>query len=258
MESRIKGKVALITGATSGIGRSCARELAKLGCNVIVTGRRAGMLEAVKMEVEQLGAKAYPIVMDVRNSDEVMDKINALPQEWADIEILVINAGLARGTEKLYEGRIEEFDEVIDTNVKGALYTIKAVVPQMVEKDLPGMVVTMGSVAGNLAYAGGAVYCASKAALRYIADGLRVDTMGTRIKVTNIEPGIVETGFSVVRYRGDEDKAKAVYTGIESLTPDDIAETVAYVCNLPENVQLPEVIMTPNKQADAFNKVYNK
>ena len=111
MESRINGKVALITGATSGIGRSCARELAKLGCNVIITGRRAGMLEAVKMEVEQLGAKAYPLVMDVRDSKDVMDKVNGLPQEWSDIEILVINAGLARGTEKLYEGRIEEFDE---------------------------------------------------------------------------------------------------------------------------------------------------
>jgi len=258
MESRIKGKIALVTGATSGIGRSCARELAKLGCNVIAAGRRAGMLEAAKMEVEALGAKAYPLVMDVRDSRQVMNKINSLPTEWSDIEILVANAGLSRGTDKIYEGRIEEIDEVIDTNVKGLIYTIKAVVPQMVQKNLPGIVITTGSVAGNAAYAGGAVYCASKAAVRYIADGLRIDTMDTRIRVTNIEPGMAETEFSIVRYRGDEAKAKNVYKGIDPLTGDDIAQTVAYICNLPENVQIPEIILTPNKQADALNKYIKK
>lgn len=258
MESRLTGKIAIVTGATSGIGRSCARELAKLGVNVIVAGRRQGMLEAVKMEVEALGAKAYPLVMDVRNSKDVMDKINSLPPQWANIDILVNNAGLARGTDKLYESNIEDFDEVVDTNVKGVLYMIKAVVPQMIQRNAPGVVINMGSVAGNFTYAGGAVYCGTKAAVRYISDGLRIDTMNTRIKVTTIEPGIVETDFSVVRFRGDEDKAKAVYTGIEALTPDDIAQTVAYICNLPENVQIPEIIMTPNKQADGLNKYYEK
>ncbi|MBQ5783097.1 MAG: SDR family NAD(P)-dependent oxidoreductase [Oscillospiraceae bacterium] len=258
MESRVKGKIALVTGATSGIGRSCARELAKLGCNVIVAGRRAGMLAAVKMEVEAQGVKALPLVMDVRSWDDVYKKINNLPTEWSDIEILVANAGLSRGMDKLYEGRIEEMDEMIDTNVKGLIYTIRAVVPQMVQKDLPGIVITTGSVAGNAAYAGGAVYCASKAAARYIADGLRIDTMGTRIRVTNVEPGMVETEFSVVRFRGDKEKADAVYKGIDALTGDDIAETVAYICNLPENVQIPEIIMTPNKQADALNKYVKK
>ncbi|MBP1553865.1 MAG: SDR family NAD(P)-dependent oxidoreductase, partial [Oscillospiraceae bacterium] len=184
--------------------------------------------------------------------------INSLPTEWSDIEILVANAGLSRGTDKIYEGRIEEIDEVIDTNVKGLIYTIKAVVPQMVQKNLPGIVITTGSVAGNAAYAGGAVYCASKAAVRYIADGLRIDTMDTRIRVTNIEPGMAETEFSIVRYRGDEAKAKNVYKGIEPLTGDDIAQTVAYICNLPENVQIPEIILTPNKQADALNKYIKK
>lgn len=258
MESRIAGKIAIVTGATSGIGRSCARELAKLGVNVIVTGRRQGMLEAVRMEVEALGAKSIAVVMDVSNSKDVMEKINSLPPEWANIDILVNNAGLARGTDKLYESNIEDFDEVVDTNVKGTLYMIKAVVPQMIQRNAPGVVINMGSVAGNTAYAGGAVYCATKAAIRYISDGLRIDTMESRVKVTNIEPGIVETDFSIIRYRGDEAKAKAVYTGIESLTPDDIAETVAYICNLPENVQIPEIVMTPNKQADALNKFYVK
>ena len=153
---------------------------------------------------------------------------------------------------------MEDYDLVIDTNVKGVLYMIKAVVPQMVKRNAKGVVVNMGSVAGNIAYGGGAVYCGSKAAIRYITDGLRIDLMDTPIRVTCIEPGLVETEFSIIRFRGDEEKAKAVYTGIDALTADDIGAAVAYVCNLPENVQIPEMILTPANQADSINKYYQK
>lgn len=258
MKSRLEGKIAFISGATSGIGRSCAIELAKLGVNIIAVGRRKDRLQEVVNEVEQLGVKCIALVMDVRNSKDVIEKITCLPNEWANIDILVNNAGLALGTEKVYESPIEDFDEVIDTNVKGLLYLIRAIVPQMVKRNIPGVVINMGSVAGNAAYAGGAVYCGSKAAVRYISDGLRIDLMDTPVRVTNVEPGLVETEFSIVRYRGDIDKASAVYTGIDALTPDDVAKAVAYVCNLPENVQIPEIILTPNHQADALNKYYQK
>ena len=258
MESRIKGKIAIVTGATSGIGRSSAIELAKLGANVIISGRREDRLAELKDELTKLGVKVYTLTMDVSKSADVKAKMASLPDEWKDIDILINNAGMALGTEKVYESEMDDFDVVVDTNIKGVLYMIKAVVPQMVKRNAKGVVVNMGSVAGNIAYGGGAVYCGTKAAIRYITDGLRIDVMDTPIRVTCIEPGLVETEFSVIRYRGDEAKAKAVYTGIDALTPDDIAQAVAYVCNLPENVQIPEMILTPAHQADSINKHYEK
>lgn len=258
MESRVKGKIAIVTGATSGIGRSSAIELAKLGANIIISSRRENRLEELKKELEQMGVKAYPLVLDVSKSKDVKEKISSLPEEWKNIDILINNAGMALGTEKVFESDMDDFDAVIDTNIKGVLYMIKAVVPQMVNRKTAGVVVNMGSVAGNIAYGGGAVYCGTKAAIRYITDGLRIDVMDTPIRVTCIEPGLVETEFSVIRYRGDESKAKGVYTGIDALTPDDIGRAVAYVCNLPENVQIPEMILTPAHQADSINKYYEK
>ena len=258
MESRIKGKIAIDTGATSGIGWSSAIELAKLGANVIISGRRQERLDALGKELDALGVKHYPLIMDVSKSADVKEKMASLPEEWKDIDILINNAGMAVGTEKVFESEMEDYDVVIDTNVKGVLYMIKAVVPQMVERKAKGVVVNMGSVAGNIAYGGGAVYCGSKAAIRYITDGLRIDLMDTPIRVTCIEPGLVETEFSIIRFRGDKDKAKAVYTGIDALTADDIGAAVAYVCNLPENVQIPEMILTPANQADSINKYYQK
>ena len=196
--------------------------------------------------------------MDVSKSEDVRSKMASLPDEWKDIDFLINNAGMAVGTDKVFESEMEDFDKVIDTNVKGLLYMIKAVVPQMVARNSTGVVVNMGSVAGNIAYGGGAVYCGSKAAVRYITDGLRIDLMDTPVRVTCIEPGLVETEFSVIRFRGDEEKAKAVYTGIDALTSEDIGRAVAYVCNLPENVQIPEMILTPAHQADSINKHYEK
>ena len=256
--SRIKDKIAIVTGTTSGIGWASAIELAKLGAKVIISGRRENRLAELKAEIEALGSQAYPLVMDVSKSADVKEKMASLPREWQDIDFLVNNAGMAVGTEKVFESEMEDYDKVIDTNVKGLLYMIKAVVPQMVARKSKGVVVNMGSVAGNIAYGGGAVYCGSKAAVRYITDGLRIDLMDTDIRVTCIEPGLVETEFSIIRFRGDTEKAKAVYTGIDALTADDIGRAVAYVCNLPENVQIPEMVLTPAHQADSINKHYEK
>lgn len=259
MESRLKGRVALITGATSGIGKACAYELAGLGANVIITGRRKELLEEISAEIEkEYGVKALGLVMDVRSSTDVVGKLTSLPKEWADIDFLVNNAGLAMGTEKVYENKTDDIDAMVDTNVKGLLYVTTAVVPQMVARNVDGVVITMGSVAGNAAYGGGAVYCGTKAAVKYISDGLRIDLLTTPIRVTNVEPGLVKTGFSLVRFKGDAARAKAVYTGIEALTPEDVAQTVGYICNLPSNVQIPEIILTPAHQADSSNKHYVK
>lgn len=254
MENSLKGKIALVTGATSGIGRSCAIELAKLGCSIIISGRREQLLAELQYEIESLGSKAVPLVMDVSKSSDVFDKLNSLPNEWCSIDILINNAGVALGMGKIFELEPEEIDTMVDTNLKGMIYVIRAVVPQMIHRDAAGIVINIGSVAGKMVYPGGHVYCGTKAGVRFISDGLRIDTMDTRIRVTEIQPGLVKTNFSMVKFHGDKERFDEYYKGIEPLTGDDIAQTVAYICTLPENVQLPQVVMTCNKQADAMNK----
>ena len=250
-QNRLRGKLALITGATSGIGKSCAEKLAQMGVNLIITGRRGNVLEDVKKDLEtKYGVKVYPLQLDARNSQEVEKKIDSLSAEWKEIDILINNAGLALGLDKVYNNSVEDIDDMIDTNVKGMLYMIRKIVPTMVKRDVPALVVNIGSVAGDYAYAGGTVYCASKSAVKTISDGLRIDLVDTKVKVTNIKPGLVETNFSVIRFKGDKEKADNVYKGIEALTPDDIAETVVYICNLPDNVQIPEITITPMHQAN--------
>lgn len=250
-ENRLQGKLALITGATSGIGRSCAEKLAQMGVNLIIIGRRANILDEIKKELEEkFNIKVCPLQLDARSPKEVDEKIDSLSNEWKNIDILINNAGLALGLDKVYNNSVEDIDAMIDTNVKGMLYMIRKIVPSMVARDLPALVVNIGSVAGDAAYAGGAVYCASKAAVKSLSDGLRIDLVDTKVKVTNIKPGLVETNFSVIRFKGDEERAGNVYKGIEALTPDDIADTVVYICNLPDNVQIPEITMTPMFQAD--------
>lgn len=256
--NRVKGKIALITGATSGIGKSCAIALAKLGMNLIVTGRRENLLIELKKELEEkFSVQVLVIQLDVKNADEVKDKLSSLSDEWKNIDILINNAGLAAGLDKLYHNSTEDISNVIDTNIKGLLYVTNAIVPHMIERDVPATIINIGSVAGDAAYAGGAVYCASKAAVKILSDGLRIDLVDTKIKVTDVKPGLVETNFSLVRFKGDEERAKKVYQGVEPLTPDDVAETVAYIANLPDNVHIAEITLLCNNQADG-RTIYKK
>ena len=255
---KLENRVADVTGASSGVGREIALLFAKEGAKVVAVARRAERLAALEEQSKELAGEIVAYAGDISLEETNTKMIDFAVEKFGKLDILINNAGMAVGTEKVFESSMEDYDVVIDTNVKGVLYMIKAVVPQMVERNAKGVVVNMGSVAGNIAYGGGAVYCGSKAAIRYITDGLRIDLMDTPIRVTCIEPGLVETEFSIIRFRGDKDKAKAVYTGIDALTADDIGAAVAYVCNLPENVQIPEMILTPANQADSINKYYQK
>jgi NADP-dependent 3-hydroxy acid dehydrogenase YdfG len=189
--------------------------------------------------------------LDVRDRNAVQKSIATLPAEWACIDVLVNNAGLSRGLEKLYQGNIDDWDEMIDTNVKGLLYVTRAVVPGMVERGR-GHVVNLGSTAGELTYPGGAVYCASKAAERAINDGLRQDVLGTPIRVTTVDPGMVETEFSMVRFHGDQERADKVYKGIKPLTPEDVAEVIVWAVSRPEHVNIARVLLTPVQQANSL------
>ena len=215
----LKGKIVFITGASAGIGAATALAFAAEGARLLLAARRAGKLAEVASERLKSGAAAvHSIDLDVRDHRAVQKAIDALPEEWAEIEMLVNNAGLSRGLDKLYMGKIEDWEEMIDTNVKGLLYVTRAVVPGMVVRGR-GHVVNLGSTAGELAYPNGAVYCGSKAAVRLINDGLRQDVLGTPVRVTSVDPGMVETDFSLVRFRGDRERAAKVYKGVTPLTP---------------------------------------
>ncbi|WP_418965554.1 SDR family NAD(P)-dependent oxidoreductase [Cetobacterium sp.] len=248
--NNLYGKTVFITGATKGIGRSCALSYAEKGSNLILTARSSDLLDSLKEElIRKYGIKVHTLVIDVRNSKDVEDKINSLPESFKKIDILINNAGLALGLDKVYLASATDIDTVIDTNVKGMLYVTSSIVPLML-KNNSGHIVNIGSIAGDAAYAGGAVYCASKAAVKLFSDGLRIDLVDTNLRVTNIKPGLVETEFSKVRFKGDIEKANNTYKGIDALTPDDVANVVIYATGLPENIQLTEIAMTPNHQAD--------
>lgn len=251
-------KLVFITGASKGIGRSCAFSFAEKGANLILTARSEKLLENLKEEImRKYNVKVYTLTLDVSSHKDVKKKIESLPKSILEnIDIIINNAGLALGLDKAFLSSYEDIDSVIDTNVKGIMYITSTLVPYLVKKN-SGYIVNLGSIAGDFSYAGGAIYCASKAAIKIFSDGLRVDLVDTNIRVTNIKPGIVETEFSKVRFRGDLEKAKKPYEGIESLTPDNIADIITYICNLPENIQLTEITITPNHQADG-RTVYRK
>ncbi|WP_455537124.1 SDR family NAD(P)-dependent oxidoreductase [Prevotella koreensis] len=244
----MKQKIALITGATSGIGQACARRFAQNGYAVIITGRNERKLSNLKNELEEAGKMVLSLIFDVRESDKAEAAISSLPEEWKAIDVLVNNAGLALGLDKEYEGDPTDWNTMIDTNIKGLLTMTRLVVPSMVARN-KGHVVNIGSVAGDAAYANGNVYCATKAAVKLITDGLRIDVADTAVRVTNVKPGLVETNFSNVRFHGDNARAENVYKGIKPLTGDDIADVVVYAANAPEHVQIAEVLVLATHQA---------
>ena len=244
----MKQKIALITGATSGIGQACARRFAQNGYAVIITGRNEQKLSDIKKELEEVGTMVQSLIFDVRESDKAEAAIASLPEEWKAIDVLVNNAGLALGLDKEYEGDPTDWNTMIDTNIKGLLTMTRLVVPGMVARN-KGHVVNIGSVAGDAAYANGNVYCATKAAVKLITDGLRIDVADTAVRVTNVKPGLVETNFSNVRFHGDNARAENVYKGIKPLTGDDIADVVLYAANAPDHVQIAEVLVLATHQA---------
>lgn len=249
-------KTALITGATSGIGRASAQKLAQAGFRIIITARRKEALESFAEELRAEGHEVLTLVFDVRDREACRTAVESLPSEWSRIDLLVNNAGLALGLEPEYEGDFADWDTMIDTNIKGLLNMTRFVVPGMVERDC-GQIINIGSVAGDAAYAGGNVYCATKAAVKTITDGLRIDLAHTSVRVTNIKPGLVETDFSRVRFHGDEERADKVYKGIKPLTGEDIADVVAYAAMAPAHVQIAEVLVLATHQGSGSVIVRN-
>ena len=248
----LKEKIVFITGASAGIGAATAIAFAREGARLLLAARRAGKLaEVASRALESGAAGVHSIDLDVRGRHAVQRAIDELPAEWAEIDVLVNNAGLSRGMDKLYTGRIEDWEEMIDTNVKGLLYVARAVVPGMVVRSR-GHVVTLGSMAGELVYPNGAVYCASKAAARLINDGLREDLLGTPVRVTSIDPGLVETDFSMVRFRGDAKRASSVYKGITPLVAEDIADAILWAVTRPDHVNIARISMTSVNQANTL------
>ncbi len=249
----IKGKIVFITGASSGIGRACAEEFAALGANILLCARRADQLSGLESDIrEKYGVKTHSFVLDVRNYAEVNHQLDILPDEWKKIDILVNNAGLARGLSKLQEGDVSDWEEMIDTNVKGLLYISRKIVPWMVARNR-GDVINIGSIAGHEVYPNGNVYCATKFAVDALTKGLRMDTMGTGIRVSSIDPGLVNTEFSKVRFHGDTSRAESVYNGITPLTASDIAECAVFIAARPAHVQITDIGIFPTDQRSATN-----
>ncbi len=243
--------IVLITGASSGIGAACARKFAQAGAKLVLAARRLERLQQMAMALEaEFGTQAYLLEMDVRDRFQVESTLNSLPEPWATIDILINNAGLSRGLNKLHEGSIQDWEEMIDTNVKGLLYVTRCVVPGMVSRNR-GHVVNLGSIAGHETYPKGNVYCATKAAVRTLTEGLKQDLLGTAVRVTTVDPGLVETEFSEIRFRGDGDRAKQVYQGMTPLTPEDVAEVILFATTRPVHVNLSEILMVPTDQATA-------
>ena len=242
------GKTILITGATSGIGLACARKFAENGDRLILTGRNEQRLAEIKNELTEKGTEVLTLAFDVRDREKAEKYIAELPAEWQTIDVLVNNAGLALGLEPEYEGNLDDWETMIDTNIKGLLTMTRLIVPGMIERN-SGHIINVGSVAGDAAYAGGNVYCATKAAVKALSDGLRIDVANTAVRVTNLKPGLVETNFSNIRFYGDTDRAANVYKGIKPLTGDDIADVAVFAANAPAHVQIAEVLILATHQA---------
>lgn len=247
----LENKTVLVTGATAGIGLACVEEFAAAGSNIILIGRRSERLEDISIKMQELyNIDTFTIQCDVRNREEVNAAINNLPEKWKNINILINNAGLARGLSKLHEGDYKDWEEMIDTNVKGLLYISRAVIPLMLPNG-DGMVINIGSLAGHEVYPNGNVYCGTKHAVKAISKGMTIDLNGTGIRVFNLDPGLVETEFSEVRFHGDKDRAAGVYVGYEPLLGKDIAEIALFAATRPKHVNIQELLVTPTAQATA-------
>lgn len=238
-------KIALITGASSGIGWATAVALAKSGYDLIICGRRQERLAEL---AQMVSVKTHQLIFDVRDKEEVASQIAGLPAEWASIDVLINNAGNAHGLGKIHEGNVDDWDAMIDINVKGLLYVTKAIVPGMVARG-SGHVVNIGSVAGKEAYPNGNVYCGSKHAVDAINNGMRMDLLGSGVKVSQVCPGLVETEFSMVRFKGDEEKSKSVYEGLDALQAGDIADVIQFVVTRPVHVNIADTLIFPSAQA---------
>ncbi len=244
----MKNKIIFITGATSGIGEGCARKFAAMGSDLILNGRNIEKLNALKTELTAKGTNVLTLPFDVRDRSAMRSAVESLQGKWKNIDVLINNAGLVIGVDKEFEGNLDEWDIMLDTNIRALLSMTRMIVPGMVEREC-GHIINIGSIAGDAAYPGGSVYCATKAAVKALSDGLRIDLVDTPLRVTNIKPGMVETNFTVVRYRGDKERADDFYKGIHPLNGDDIAEVVYYAASAPAHVQIAEVLVMPTNQA---------
>lgn len=248
----LRDKIVVITGASAGIGRACALAFAGAGARLVLASRRRDRLEALAGDLrERHRTDCLLLELDVRDREAVAGRLGSLEARWRDVDVLVNNAGLGRGLDKLQEGNVEDWEEMIDTNVKGLLYVTRALLPRMVERGR-GHVINIGSVAGREVYPGGNVYCASKFAVKALTRALKVDLMGTPVRVTTVDPGMVETDFSLVRFRGDETRAAKVYENLEALRPEDIADAVLWAATRPERVNVSEMVIFPTAQATAI------
>ena len=246
----LHNQIVLITGASSGIGAACAKAFAQAGAKLILAARRFDRLQQLAEELKQFDAPTHLLQMDVCDRAQVETGLQSLPKEWASIEVLINNAGLSRGLDKLHEANLQDWEEMIDTNIKGLLYVTRLVVPDMVSWGR-GHIINIGSIAGHQTYPGGAVYCATKAAVRSLTEGLKLDLLGTPVRVTAVDPGMVETEFSQVRFHGDRDRAGQVYRGMTPLSPNDVAEIVLFCATRPAHVNISDIIVLATDQASA-------
>jgi len=247
----LKNKLVFITGASSGIGRACAQEFAQMGVKLLLCARRLELIDDVAQQlIRDYGIEVHTFKLDVRQHSEVKKALAALPDAWKAIDVLVNNAGLAAGLDTLQEGDVQDWEDMIDTNIKGLLYMTREIVPQMVARHC-GHIINIGSIAGHQVYPKGAVYCATKYAVGVISDGLRLDLSGTNVRVSTVSPGAVETNFSVIRFKGDTERAASVYEGVEALSAEDVAEAVIYCATRKPHINISEVVIMPTDQASA-------
>ncbi len=247
------GRTVVVTGASAGIGAACAGAFAARGARLVLVARRLDRVEALARTLtERHETEVLASAVDVRDRAAVTEWANSLEGRWGEVEVLVNNAGLARGLAPLHEGDVDDWDEMVDTNIKGLLYVTRALLPGMVARRR-GHLIMIGSIAGHEVYPGGNVYCASKHAVAALTRSIAIDTLGTGVRVSSVDPGLVETEFSIVRFHGDDDRAAAVYRGLEPLTPKDVAGAVLYCASLPPHVNVREMVLLPSAQASAVN-----